>query len=412
MQVSRIAADTRGMNGGSEIPGYPHGPGTGSGGESSPCGIPGEAPPSEARLKVPASGRMSSLRQRRRQRLLGADSRTGRFARNEGWGRIGTFVKRWWALIVAFPIICVVAVIPLALMTSGWIRGSVITGAFVSGIWIDVLAAVIWTGAGNQFMGATAEAWTAQELRRLRSSGWLLINGVLRDRWGDIDHVLVGPGGVLVVETKWSAHSWPIANYESGYMSGSLKTAANQAHAARKEVANELSSIAPGVPVISATVLWSSSPSDGVEWNTWRDKHTAIVQGSQFRRWLGECLPRDGVSPKDVQRVWSELAQKVESQDSSRAALGDTPPPTIWGLVLEWAVKPLMGCLAAIYLLSLTRFAHNWIGVAAASVGAVAIGLAGLRPSWTRTAALGWTASSLAWTLALTLLLVRDVVGK
>jgi hypothetical protein len=49
--------------------------------------------------------------------------------------------------------------------------------------------------------GAEGERATARTLRPLTKSGWVLINDVQRDR-GNIDHVLVGPAGVFVLETK------------------------------------------------------------------------------------------------------------------------------------------------------------------------------------------------------------------
>ena len=65
------------------------------------------------------------------------------------------------------------------------------------------------SGTVARGMGATAEMWTASELRRHRKHGWLIINGLaLEGR--DIDHVLVGPGGVVVVESKWSADGWDL----------------------------------------------------------------------------------------------------------------------------------------------------------------------------------------------------------
>lgn len=52
-------------------------------------------------------------------------------------------------------------------------------------------------------MGDQAEQWTAQELRTTRPLGWQVVNHFLLRR-DDIDHVLIGPGGVYAVETKWS----------------------------------------------------------------------------------------------------------------------------------------------------------------------------------------------------------------
>jgi hypothetical protein len=66
------------------------------------------------------------------------------------------------------------------------------------------------TGTASTMMGDTAEQWTAQELRPLSKDGWRLINhfGLTSD---DIDHLLIGPGGVFVLETKWSSTDWQSA---------------------------------------------------------------------------------------------------------------------------------------------------------------------------------------------------------
>jgi hypothetical protein len=52
-----------------------------------------------------------------------------------------------------------------------------------------------------------AECWTADELRRLRRRGWRAVHN-LHLQSGDVDHVAVGPGGVVVVETKQSDSNW------------------------------------------------------------------------------------------------------------------------------------------------------------------------------------------------------------
>ena len=51
-----------------------------------------------------------------------------------------------------------------------------------------------------------AERWTDQELKALRRRGWPVVNH-LSFKQGDIDHVAIGPDGLIVVETKWTASS-------------------------------------------------------------------------------------------------------------------------------------------------------------------------------------------------------------
>jgi hypothetical protein len=50
--------------------------------------------------------------------------------------------------------------------------------------------------------GAEAEQRTAKALRPVTGSGWFAVHDV-PCRLGNMDHVLVGPAGVFVLETKW-----------------------------------------------------------------------------------------------------------------------------------------------------------------------------------------------------------------
>lgn len=64
------------------------------------------------------------------------------------------------------------------------------------------------TGTAAAHMGSTAERWTAAKLRPLRKHSWRLINRFLLGAAGDVDHLLVGPAGVIVAESKWRSTGW------------------------------------------------------------------------------------------------------------------------------------------------------------------------------------------------------------
>ena len=78
-------------------------------------------------------------------------------------------------------------------------------GLFVGG---SLVALYNWclmaSGASGATLGEAGEEWTSNELRRLRRHGWKFVNG-LQFRVGDIDHVAVGPDGVVVIESKWTS---------------------------------------------------------------------------------------------------------------------------------------------------------------------------------------------------------------
>ena len=73
------------------------------------------------------------------------------------------FVRRTWWLLLVVPVVCVVPFIPLSVLITGTARAVVITATLTSGIWLDALFVVIWTGSASQFMGTAGEVWTAQE---------------------------------------------------------------------------------------------------------------------------------------------------------------------------------------------------------------------------------------------------------
>lgn len=67
---------------------------------------------------------------------------------------------------------------------------------------------VVVSGSTHLLMGDLGEQWSREELEGLQRGGWRIIHRVLFRRADDIDHVAIGPGGVVVIETKWSSADW------------------------------------------------------------------------------------------------------------------------------------------------------------------------------------------------------------
>jgi hypothetical protein len=107
------------------------------------------------------------------------------------------FVKRaGWRLIVLLVGIPV-AITPLALMLSGPQRWFVVGAAVSTGLWLDVLLVLGSSGVAGALAGIAAEQWTADDLRSLPRRGWRIVIGLELRPTADIDHVAVGPAGVL-----------------------------------------------------------------------------------------------------------------------------------------------------------------------------------------------------------------------
>jgi nuclease-like protein len=160
----------------------------------------------------------------------------------------------------------------------------------------------------------------------------LVVNGLaLEGR--DIDHVLVGPGGVVVVESKWSADGWDVRTPDPA-----LTKAADQVVANARSLRLWTAVKASGAPVRSLVVLWGGSrtgsperPTEPVEFG-----HTTVAVGlTAVRKWISAAAnSADVMSATAVERVWRELDRVVTRREElDRTA---TPPVSIDHLV--WTV--------------------------------------------------------------------------
>jgi hypothetical protein len=188
-------------------------------------------------------------------------------------------------------------------------------------------------------MGDEAEQWTAQQLRRLTRRGWRLINhfGLRTD---DIDHVLIGPGGAFVFETKWSASDWLTAFSRR-----------REGEAVEQVLANARSMRlwhpvkSRQVPVTPVVVLWGKGLSKWPEDHRIRVVEGAfVITGRALRGWL-EGQDARLVAPSTIDEVWQAMDAQVTGRDPIDAERH--PLPTSLG---EWA--GLLGLAAVSVVLS------------------------------------------------------------
>jgi hypothetical protein len=168
-------------------------------------------------------------------------------------------------------------------------------------------------GTHGKRMGALAEEWTAREFVKLRSSGWHLINGVTFDRF-DVDHVAVGPGGVLAIETKWTSFAWRLI--PRGLRASGQPLA--QARRGGEKITNLLKSEGVDVPVVPVVVVWGpgtkelptdSKALDGV----------VLLSGKHAKRWRTE-LDANRLDERTVEAARHVLQQYVDRRDATRPA--------------------------------------------------------------------------------------------
>lgn len=235
------------------------------------------------------------------------------------------FMRRaWWMLLIWPIIVCLLA--PAVLLAPSWIRGYAFGALAASGLWGSAYLVATMSGSSPPLLGQLAEQWTAGELRRLRKRGWRLLNQVHFRPW-DIDHVVLGPGGAIVVETKFSSDGWRSSSYTDKVIS--------DACARVRTDALDLSlflgkSILPSTMVRPLVVLWGRA--DLVEIDRDRDG-VRILSGHLLRDWL-DTIPDAGLDVKDTSLLYDKLTRHVTTRDRQDADRVSNPARPLSTLIM------------------------------------------------------------------------------
>jgi hypothetical protein len=190
---------------------------------------------------------------------------------------------------------------------------------FVAGAWLCALAVVLhrlleFTTPRRHAVGAEAEVLTSNEIHRLRRRGWRLIDSI-ELRGFDIDHVAVGPGGVVVLETKWRSNPWPVVD---GTPCGAdAERAIQQVCKNAWRMGNHVSSVTKiGVEAGAVLVVWGPGrPDTDVPIALGGD--AVLVPGQLLRRYL-EGRPAV-LDPVDVARIADALETYTRQRDDFEA---------------------------------------------------------------------------------------------
>ena len=131
-----------------------------------------------------------------------AQRKAGQFAKERFNERNRAWLRRiWWALpLAALP----VAMAPLAIAAVFYEQHMTFAFGLAVGCGLTIAMCLAMSPPAHiehWRQGAEGERKTARVLRPLVKGGWVLINDVQRHN-GNIDHVLIGPPGVFVLETK------------------------------------------------------------------------------------------------------------------------------------------------------------------------------------------------------------------
>lgn len=247
-------------------------------------------------------------------------------------------------------------------MPNDFISGVVIGGGVVA------LPGALWilttqmTGTMPVMMGAEAEQWTADALRRLTRRGWRLVNHVALKR-EDIDHVLLGPGGAYAVETKWSS-SWASAYGRDRIADGIAQARENARDLSRW---HEFKSL--GIASEPLLVLWGAglsgwAPADRVR----LIDGVTVITGPALADWTAS-LTSTALAADQVARGWSALEDHVGRRDPLERERYPVPMSAA-----EWAAR--LGLIVGLVALGLTAFGQLISWTQSAATTAIITGLA------------------------------------
>jgi Holliday junction resolvase-like predicted endonuclease len=258
-------------------------------------------------------------------------------------------------------------------------------GAFVASVgWLVAVLVLLGSGTAPMMMGDIGEQWTAQELQKLRRQGWRMLHQVKLGVCGDIDHIAIGPAGVLVVETKWSRSTW---NSEDDCF-GRINMAVNGVKRRRRDVWGTLKTEIGDAPVLAVVALWSAAAVDPDGLPTDRSDGVVVIRGNDLATWAGE-LPDAGLDAEAIDALRGWLAPQVEGRERYEAER-NTPPPRGFADLAWDGFAYASGCLAAIYLEAVAVSSLGMIGFITAPVGLTAVGLLMHRYATARSFARGW----------------------
>jgi hypothetical protein len=82
-------------------------------------------------------------------------------------------------------------------------------GEFLCGIWLGAILTLnvaVWEEPPwlieRWRFGREGERWTEKELRKVERRGWSVRHDLANGVYGNLDHIVVGPGGLFLIDTK------------------------------------------------------------------------------------------------------------------------------------------------------------------------------------------------------------------
>ena len=255
-------------------------------------------------------------------------------------------------------VLCIAAVEWLILSSRPGFQGFA-TGLTV-GVGISILYhwLVVSSGAAASVMGQAVEEWTDSELQRLRRKGWRHVNHLMiKSTSGDVDHVAVGPDGVLVIETKWRSAEVNVDN-----LSHWTHDAVNQARQNRDDVRRFLGWRERDRRPVEALVVWWGPEVTHESTEAVLANDVNVMAGEHLSDEL-DALSDVRLSPEEIDEIYAKLKTRVEKVDENESKIAEPATPTLQERANRW-VRNAVAAYAGLLLATLS-FNLGWWALAA-----------------------------------------------
>lgn len=304
--------------------------------------------------------------------------RAGSWSRAQARRKRLDFCKRGWRWL-ALETVILLAAGAVDLLVPRWCRQFVAGGWLVGVGWLIWYQIVVESGSTMPEMGAQAEEWTARELRSLVEQGWRVMSHLVL-RSADIDHVAIGAGGTVIVETKWRSDEHAFGNKLEWLDFSRLRKAAH-------DVELMLRARLGGSPTYRVVVLWGPVARDEKALGSAPDD-VVVVPGARFGEWLGS-LPDSGVTRELIADAWKTLEEHVRSRDAWDLERDGPDSRSVTSWLFESVIAVVTGVVGFLTAAYALRFAHvPWFWVVASAL--LAAGAVARRWNRLRLSALAW----------------------
>lgn len=308
---------------------------------------------------------------RRHEERRRSSARAGTAAADFASRRIDAYLRRKWRPLLIFVLGSVALAAAIWFLPSGsdGLRG------FSAGVFLaaNIAATYHWvvlaSGAAGVSMGQAAEEWTSSELRRLKARGWRTVDHLILRPPGDIDHVAVGPDGVLVVETKWTSMRTDLSQHTEW-----LDAATRQVRKSERELAGHLGWRAhKDARITRLLVVWGPEVEQEGDEPLEGPNEVNVLAGRHLRAVLDD-LGAAHLDAHEVDRIYAKLAKQMDLTDRWANAEHIDRSPTLSELANAWAKR--FGAGAASFTLSILSVSAGWTVAAITAVLLVGAGIA------------------------------------